>query len=190
MICNELKKQDYCAEFTAHSAVFLHTLACSMTTVANAFTHPSLFFSRKPDFSVPYFLLPCGWWMLYPLPEFFLFRYSYDRSKDLGLYFKGSKPALQLSDGNKLQLEPSDAGLFRSTFCFIWMLTQFIWRFNVRPVWATSDVKSITMNFLTSLPSTCRSNLRESLNWVSCFTSSSWSMRTYNTDNEKEKPRM
>lgn len=60
-----------------------------LATVTNVFTHPSLFLSRKPDFSVPYFLLPCGWWILYPLPEFFLFRYSWDTNRDLGLHIKG-----------------------------------------------------------------------------------------------------
>lgn len=71
-------------------------ILASHNIISVILTHPSLFLRRKPDFSVPYFLLPCGWWMLYPLPEFFLFRYSWDTNQDLGLYIKAFEPALKI----------------------------------------------------------------------------------------------
>lgn len=47
---------------------------CSIKVISDAY--PSLFLCRNPDFSVPYCLLPLCWWILYPLPEFFLLRFS------------------------------------------------------------------------------------------------------------------
>lgn len=57
-----------------------------------------------------------------------------------------------------------------------------VFRANILFTYWQSAAQGMTRPFSnhTSFPSTCRSNRSESLNCMSCFTSSSWSRRTYN----------